>query len=321
MSLSEQTKLEMFWVMLLARRLDERAWALHSEQKIAFHVSCIGHEAAQVGAAFALQRGHDWIAPYYRDLALMLALGYRPLDAFLGWLGKGSDPASGGRQLPNHWSSRALHVLPYSAITAASIPHAVGAALAARLDDEESVVLAACGDGATSQGDWYEAVNWAAVQQLPIIFLVENNGLAISTPLKKQMHVGQVAAKAGGLGLPGHCINGDDPFAIYELVSKAAERARSGSGPTLVEVNVCRPTPHSSDDDDRLYRTREDVIACKQHDPLRQTRMLLEKEGILNAGRLEKFEAEAKSLIEEALQEALQAPYPKPAESGEHVYA
>lgn len=321
MSLHEQTKLEMFWVMLLARRLDERAWTLHSEKKISFHVSCIGHEAAQVGAAFALQRGHDWVAPYYRDLALMLSLGYRPLDAFLGWLGKGSDPASGGRQMPNHWSSRALHILPYSAITAASIPHAVGAALAAKMNDEESVVLAACGEGATSQGDWYEAVNLAAVQQLPIVFLIENNGYAISTPLKRQMRVSQVAAKASGLGLPGQTIDGKDPFAVFEMVNQAVELARSGSGPSLVEVNVCRPTPHSSDDDDRLYRAREDVLDCKQRDPLRHTRLLLENEGLLTADKLQRFENEAHSLIEDALQEALQAPYPKPAEAGEHVYA
>lgn len=321
MSLHEQTKLEMFRVMLLARRLDERAWTLHSEKKISFHVSCIGHEAAQVGAAFALQRGHDWVAPYYRDLALMLSLGYRPLDAFLGWLGKGSDPASGGRQMPNHWSSRALHILPYSAITAASIPHAVGAALAAKMNDEESVVLAACGEGATSQGDWYEAVNLAAVQQLPIVFLIENNGYAISTPLKRQMRVSQVAAKASGLGLPGQTIDGKYPFAVFEMVNQAVELARSGSGPSLVEVNVCRPTPHSSDDDDRLYRAREDVLDCKQRDPLRHTRLLLENEGLLTADKLQRFENEAHSLIEDALQEALQAPYPKPAEAGEHVYA
>ena len=321
MSLNEQTKLEMLWIMLLARRLDERAWALHNEKKIAYHVSCIGHEGAQVGAAFALQRGEDWVAPYYRDLALMLALGYRPLDAFLGWLGKGSDPASGGRQMPNHWSSRALHVLPYSAITAASIPHAVGTALAAHMDKAESVVLAVCGEGATSQGDWYEAVNWAAVQQLPVVFLVENNRLAVSTPQSRQMNVSQAAIKASGLGLPGRTVEGKDPFMVYETVHQAVQRARTGSGPSLIEVNVCRPTPHSSDDDDRLYRTREDVIACKQYDPLRHTRSLLEKQGILNAGLFKRLEDEARSLIEDALQEALQAPYPKPAESGEHVYA
>lgn len=321
MPLNEQTKLEMFWLMLLARRLDERAWALHSEKKIAYHVSCIGHEAAQVGAAFALQRGHDWVSPYYRDLALMLSLGYRPLDAFLGWLGKGSDPASGGRQMPNHWSSRALHVLPYSAITAASTPHAVGAALAARMENEDSVVLSVCGEGATSQGDWYEAVNWAAVQQLPVVFLVENNGFAISTPLKNQMAVHQVSQKADGLGLPGRTIDGDNPFTVYEIISQAVERARRGEGPSLVEVNVCRPTPHSSDDDDRLYRTREDVLACKQRDPLRHTRQQLEQEGILTEARLQRFDAEAQTMIEEALQEALQDPYPRPAESGEHVYA
>ena len=321
MPLHEQTKLEIFWVMLLARRLDERAWALHSEKKIAYHVSCIGHEAAQVGAAFAMQREHDWFSPYYRDLALMLALGYRPLDAFLGWLGKASDPASGGRQMPNNWSSRELHILPASPIIAASLPHAVGAALAAKMNDEKSVVLATCGDGATSQGDWYEALNLATVQQLPIVFLVENNGYAISTPLKRQMKVSQVAEKAIAFGLSDHSLDGRDPFAIYDEIHYAAELARSGGGPSLIEVDLCRPTPHSSDDDDRLYRKRKDVLACKERDPLRHTRILLEKEGLLNDERLQRFEEEAGSLIEEALQEALQAPDPDPAGAGEHLYA
>ena len=321
MPLPDQTKLEIFWVMLLARRLDERAWQLHSEKKIAYHVSCIGHEAAQVGAAFAMQRGHDWFSPYYRDLALMLALGYRPLDAFLNWMGKADDPASGGRQMPCNWSSRELHVLPASSIVAASIPHAVGAALAAKMDNEKSVVLATCGDGATSQGDWYEAVNLATVQQLPIIFLVENNGYAISTPLKRQMKVTRVADKAGAFGLSDHTLDGRDPFAIYDEVHYAAELARSGGGPSLIEVDLCRPTPHSSDDDDRLYRTREDVLACKARDPLRHTRITLQNEGLLSDERLERFETEAADLIEDALQEALTHPDPDPDGATDHLYA
>ena len=321
MSLPNQSKLEIFWVMLLARRLDERAWALHNEKKIAYHVSCIGHEAAQVGAAFAMQREKDWFSPYYRDLAMMLALGFRPLDAFLGWLGKADDPVSGGRQMPGNWSSRDLHVLPSSAITAASLPHAVGAALAAKMNDEQTVVLAACGEGATSQGDWYEALNTATVLQLPIVFLVENNHYAISTPLKRQMKVSHAAEKASAFGLSDHILDGRDPFAIYEEVHYAAELARSGGGPSLIEVDLCRPTPHSSDDDDRLYRTRDEVLACKSRDPLRHTRILLEKEGLLNDDRLQRFEKEASSLIEEALQEALQAPDPQPDTADEHLYA
>ena len=321
MPLHEQTKLEIFWVMLLARRLDERAWALHSEKKIAYHVSCIGHEAAQVGAAFAMQREQDWFSLYYRDLALMLSLGYRPLDAFLGWLGKADDPASGGRQMPGNWSSRELHVLPASSIIAASLPHAAGAALAAKMNDEHSIVLATCGDGATSQGDWYEALNLATVRQLPIVFLIENNGYAISTPLKQQMKTSHAADKASAFGLSDHILDGRDPFAIYDEVHFAAELARSGGGPSLIEVDLCRPTPHSSDDNDRLYRTQKDVLACKERDPLRYTRTLLEKEGLLNEKRLQRFEEEAESLIEDALQKALNTTDPDPAGASEHVYA
>ena len=224
--LSKDTRLEMYWMMLLARRLDERAWVLHRQGKIAFHISGIGQEAAQVGAAYAIRRGEDWVAPYYRDLALLLSLGYTPREFILSLMGKREEPDSGGRQMPSHWSLRRANVISHSAPVATQCAHAVGAALAMRLRGDERVALTSCGEGATAQGEWYEAVNWAAVQRLPVVFLVENNAYAISEPVSAQMAVQRVADKAAGLGLEGLSVDGNDVFAVQAAVSAAVEKAR-----------------------------------------------------------------------------------------------
>ena len=180
MEISTDMQREMYWNMLLSRRLDERAWALHRQGRIAFHISAIGHEAAQVGAAFALRRGYDWIAPYYRDLAMMVALGFTPRHFMLSLMGKRGEPTSGGRQMPSHFSMRNMNVVSHSAPVATQCVHAAGIGLAIKLHKEDKVVLTSLGEGSTAQGEWYEAVNWAAVHQLPVIFMVENNMYAIS---------------------------------------------------------------------------------------------------------------------------------------------
>jgi 2-oxoisovalerate dehydrogenase E1 component alpha subunit len=179
MVLGPDQQLEMFWTILLARKVDERAWVLHRQGKIAFHISGIGQEAAQVGAAFALRLGHDWIAPYYRDLALLMAVGYTPRQFMLSAMGKKEDPSSGGRQMPSHWSLRKMNVISHSAPVATQCVHAAGVALAIKMKKEDRVVFTTLGEGSTSQGEWYEAVNWAAVHQLPVVFMVENNMYAI----------------------------------------------------------------------------------------------------------------------------------------------
>lgn len=321
MHLSEPKQVEMFWMMLLARRLDERAWVLHRQGKIAFHISGIGQEAAQVGAAFALRRGEDWVVPYYRDLALMLCLGYTPREFMLSLMGKREDPSSGGRQMPSHWSLRRVNVVSHSAPVATQTPHAVGVALAIKLRREDKVVLTTIGEGATSQGEWYEAVNWAAVHRLPVVFMVENNGYAISEPVEKQMAVEGAAARACGLGLEGVAVDGTDALAVYAAVARAVEKARSGEGPTLIEARMYRLTPHSSDDDDRTYRTREEVEAAKRRDPLLRMRQHLEAQGWLTPEGLERMEAEAKALVEDAVDYATHAPYPAPEEAAYPVFS
>ena len=321
MELSAEIKREMFWMMLLARRVDERAWVLHRQGKIAFHISGIGHEAAQIGAAFALRRGYDWVTPYYRDLALMTALGYSPTDFMLSLMGKAAEPSSGGRQMPSHWSLRAANAVSHSAPVATQTVHASGIGLAIKLRKEDRVVLTTIGEGSTSQGEWYEGVNWAAVHKLPVIFIVQNNQYAISVPPEMQMAVPSSADKACGLGLPGEMVDGTDVFAVFGAVSKAVERARRGEGPSLIETRMYRITPHSSDDDDRTYRSREEVEENKKRDPLLLARTLLEKEGLLTAAQIDEMEAKAKTMVDEAVKAAEAAPYPAPEDAAYPVYA
>lgn len=188
----------MYRIMLLARRLDERAWVLHWQGNIAFHISGIGQEAAQVGAAFALWHGQDWFVPYYRNLALMLALGMSPTDFMLSLMGKKGEPGSGGRQIPSHWSLKEANVVSQSSPVGTQTTHAAGIGLVIKLNGEDAVVLTSIGEGSTSQGEWYESVNWAATHKLPVIFMVENNVYAISVHQSKQMGVENVAQNGRG---------------------------------------------------------------------------------------------------------------------------
>lgn len=319
--LSTDTKLDMFWTMLLSRRLDERSWVLHRQGRIAFHISGIGQEAAQVGAAFALRRGYDWFLPYYRDIALMIALGYTPRDFALSMMGKAEDITSAGRQMPSHWSLRSANVPSQSATVATQTSHAAGIGLAMKLRGEDKVVLTCIGEGSTSQGEWYEGVNWAAIHRLPVIFLVQNNQYAISERVERQMAVPGPAAKACGLGLDGRVVDGTDVFQVYQVILEVAEKARRGEGPGLVEAKLYRITPHSSDDDDRTYRSREEVEAYKKRDPLLIAQTILQKEGILTPEKLNEMEAKAKQIVDEAVVYAERAPYPEVDETAIRVFA
>jgi 2-oxoisovalerate dehydrogenase E1 component alpha subunit len=311
----------MFWFMLLARRLDERAWVLHRQGKIAFHISGIGHEAAQVGMACALEKGVDWVVPYYRDLALMLALGMTPKEFVLGLMGKKEDPSSGGRQMPNHWSLRRANVVSQSSPVATQTTHAAGIGLGIKMKGEEAVVLTTVGEGSTAQGEWYEGVNWAAIHRLPVIFVVENNSYAISVPESQQMAVENVADKAEGLGLPGVLVDGLDPEAVFSEVQEAAERARAGEGPTLIETKVMRMTPHSSDDDDRSYRPREEIEEMKARDPLKKFRRRLLEVGMLGEETAQELDEKAKAQVDEAVKAGESAPYPDIEAGTTPVYA
>lgn len=252
---------------------------------------------------------------------MMLALGMTPREFVLGLMGKREEPNSGGRQMPSHWSLRRANVVSHSSPVATQTVHAAGIALGIKMRKDDRVVLTTIGEGSTSQGEWYEAVNWSAIHELPVVFMVENNQYAISSPTHRQMAVKSVAEKACGLGLPGIQIDGNDLDAVYGAFREAVERARSGGGPSVIETLVYRITPHSSDDDDRTYRPREEVEQHKRNDPLQRLRSALEQTGTITPKLVDEMEARAKEMIDDAVQYADQAPYPNAEDAVRPVYA
>jgi 2-oxoisovalerate dehydrogenase E1 component alpha subunit len=313
--------LDMYEAMLRARRLDERCWLLHRQGKIAFHISGMGHEAAQVGVVFALRRGEDFLLPYYRDLAMVLACGMTPLDVMLGVFGRQGDPSSGGRQMPEHYALRAKNIFSVSSPVATQVPQAAGVALAEKLKQGDRVAVTCLGEGSTNQGDFHEALTWAGVHKLPLIVIVENNEYAISEPMAKQMAIPHVSDRASAYGVRGVTVDGLDPVATYRAMQDAVALARSGGGATLLEVRVVRLTPHSSDDDDSTYRSKEDKATLKAHDPLPIFRERLMVAGLLTDQLDADLNARVLAEVNHAHQTAERAPYPDVAWAAGPVYA
>jgi 2-oxoisovalerate dehydrogenase E1 component alpha subunit len=319
--LTDEQLIAMLRNMLLQRHIDNRGFQLNRQGKIPFALGSEGHEALQAGAAMAFARGRDVLAPYYRDLGLVLGIGVSPLDMLLAMFARAADP-SGGRQFPNHFTNRERGLLSISSIIAAHCPHAVGVAYAFKLRRESGrAVLVTTGEGATSEGEWHESVNFAAVHQLPIVFLVENNHYAISTPQCAQMAIENVADRAAGYGIPGSICDGLDPIATYAAVHAALDRARTGGGPSLVEAKCFRFLSHSTDDDDRAYRDRADVAAARQLDPLPVFERRLIEAGVLDAAAVELLKAEVLRETNAATDAAEALPYPEPADLYTQVYA
>jgi 2-oxoisovalerate dehydrogenase E1 component alpha subunit len=319
--LSDEQLVAMLRNMLLQRQIDNRGFQLNRQGKIPFALGSEGHEALQAGAAMAFVRGKDVLAPYYRDLGLVLGIGVTPLEMLISMFARSAD-ASGGRQFPNHYTSRERGLLSISSIIAAHCPHAVGVAYAFKLRREAGrAVLATTGEGATSEGEWHESVNFAAVHKLPIVFLVENNNYAISTPQRAQMAIADVADKATGYGIPGSICDGMDPIATYGAVKTALDRARSGGGPTLVEAKCFRFLSHSTDDDDRSYRDRADIEAAREHDPVPVFERVLIEAGIIAAAAATQLKRDVLRETNEATDAAEALPYPAAAELYTDVYA
>lgn len=306
--------------MLLARRIDERMWILNRQGRAAFVISCQGQEAAQVGAAYCLRPGHDYLYPYYRDLAMMLTFGQSARAQFLSLLAREEEPNSGGRQMPGHYSSRELNVVTASAPVAVQYPQAAGTALAFKIRGEDGVVLASGGEASTSGGDWHEALNFAAIHSLPVVFLVENNAYAISVPESLQV-AGSIAGRAEGYGILGCAVDGNDVLDVYEAASEAIARARRGEGPTLIEARTYRMTAHSSDDDDLRYREREEVEHWREKDPIVRFERYLEEAGLLDAEGKDALEAGIKAEIDEAVEYAEAAPQAEPESALRGVYS
>lgn len=330
--LGEPTLLEMYYTMLLSRRLDERAWALHRQGKIAFHMSGMGHEATQVGSVFAINRGIDYVHPYYRDLAMVIALGVTPTDFMFSLFGKAGELSSNARQMPSHFGAKKFNIVSGSSPVATQVPQAAGLAFAIKYRQKTGLVdpsdttqprlaLTSLGEGSTSQGEWHEGLNWAGVHKLPMICLVENNIYAISVPMESQMAVTNVADRADAYGLHGVFVDGNDVFAVYKAMKEAVDRAYNGDGATLFEAKTYRQVPHSSDDDDRSYRSREEVDAWKKKDPIQRFQNVLLEEGILTTDMMKEYEVRARTSVDQAQQAVEAAPYPAPEDALGDVYA
>jgi 2-oxoisovalerate dehydrogenase E1 component alpha subunit len=319
--LGEKDLLEMYRQMVLCRTLDERIWQLNRQGKAAIVASCQGHEAAQIGSVWALRRGQDKLFIYYRDLAVLLTAGMTPKEIMLGFLARAGEPLSGARQFPTHGAYPKYGLYNLSNVVATQIPQAVGAALACVMRGEDTVVITYFGDGAASQGDCHEAMNFAGIHKLPVIFFCENNRYAISVPLRKQMAIESVAARAQGYGMPGVSIDGCDIVAAYEATSEAAKRARAGQGPTLIEAMVERYLPHTSDDDDRRYRKREEIEEARKRDPLRLLKEQLTRLGVLTEELDQRIRDAARREVNEATDFVEAAPYPGTEDFHKHVYA
>jgi 2-oxoisovalerate dehydrogenase E1 component alpha subunit len=304
LGLGDEEVVAMFRVMLTARICDEVQLALNRQGRAAFVVPSAGHEGCQVGTAWPLRKRHDVWLPYYRDLAVTLIAGFSVTDVFLGVFGKSRDPSSSGRQMPAHWSSHDLGIVSLSSPIGTQIPHAAGIAYAIRYLREDKVVACWFGEGTTSEGDWHEGMNFSGIHKLPVVWVCENNLYAISVPISKQMGVQSVAIRADSYGFPGVTVDGNDPLACYAAMKEAVDRARSGGGPTLIEALTYRFQPHTSDDDDTTYRSREEVEHAKEHDPLKvfgdylRGRSLLAEEG--EAGMREEIRAEVQLAVDEA---------------------
>lgn len=321
LGLSDDTVLEMYETMLLARKLDERMWLLNRAGKIPFVISCQGQEAAQVGAAFALDRTKDYVLPYYRDMGVVLTFGMTARELMLAAFAKAEDPNSGGRQMPGHFGQKKNRIVTGSSPVTTQVPHAVGFALAAKMEKKDFVAFVTFGEGSSNQGDFHEGANFAGVHKLPVIFMCENNKYAISVPISKQLACEKVSDRAVGYGMPGYTVDGTDPLEVYRVVKEAADRARRGEGPTLIEAVTYRLTSHSSDDDHRVYRTEEELAEARAKDPIITFANYLKETGVLTDERDEEIQARVMKEVNEATDYAEKAPYAEPERALRYVYA
>jgi len=321
LGLSDQDVLDMYYYIALARALDDRMWVLQRAGKAMFVISGPGHEGCQVGAMWAMDKQHDWFVPFYRSVAACLVKGMTPRDMLLGLFARATDPSSGGRQMPGHYSHPRLKILSTSSPVGTQYPHAVGIAYAAKLRKTGEITMVSIGDGGTSQGDWHESLNWAGIYKLPVIFVVENNFYAISVPLRKQVAGENIAARAAGYGMPGVVADGSDVLECYRVAREAYERAKRGEGPTLIEYRVQRLGSHSSDDQQERYRPREEIEAARQRDPLLTFRAYLESVGLLTEERYQALMARIRREIDDATDAAEAEPLPDPATALRHLFA
>jgi 2-oxoisovalerate dehydrogenase E1 component alpha subunit len=310
--LSREELLTLLRGMLTQRAVDTRGFQLNRQGKVGIAMGSEGHEAIQAGTGLAFRRGRDLLYPYYRNTGLLLAVGLPLADIFRSQLARASD-RSGGRSIINHISAKELGIATISSIIAAQCTHAVGAAWRLKAAGEtDRVVFCQFGEGATSEGEWHEALNFAAVHALPIIFLCENNQWAISTPLSKQMRNPHVHERAGGYGMRGVDCDGFDPVAVTHAVREARAHAADGAGPALVEMTCYRFLSHTTDDDDRTYRRRDEIAHHRADDPVPKFTNSLIASGVLTAEELRAMEREVRELVNRTTDEVEAEPLPAP---------
>lgn len=319
--LTDDDLIEMYRYVVLARALDERMWILNRAGRIPFVISGQGHEGAQVGIAWAYQRHHDWIAPFYRSIATCLTFGMSPRDIMTAQYATADDPSSGGRQMPGHYGSHEHNLVSVSSPVATQLLHAVGIALAAKVRGTGQVAMTSMGEGSSNQGEVHEGLNFAAIHRLPFVFVVENNGYAISVPAASQVATVNVADRAAGYGMPGVVVDGTDVLACYVASRDAVARARAGDGPTLIEAKVTRLTAHSSDDQQTKYRSEEELTAERARDPLPVFRRQLMDAGILTDEIEGRVAGAIKAAVDDATDYAEAQPDPDPATATRYVYA
>ena len=334
-NLSRDTLLGAYRTMLLSRRLDDKEIQLKRQNRIYFQINGVGHEAINVAAALCLKPGYDWFFPYYRDRALCLQLGMTPLEMLLAAVGAKDDLMSGGRQMPSHWTSKALNIVSQSSPTGTQILHAVGAAEAsqyysrvreaaelARSFHSDEVAYVSFGEGASSEGEFWESINWASNQKLPVLYVVEDNGYAISVPVDLQTAGGSISALVKHFPnlLTVEC-DGTDFVASHETTEVAVDHVRSRRGPALIHAHVIRPYSHSLSDDERLYKSPEIRHEEAKRDPLARMAKLLTDENQANDQELKEIEASVEREIREAVDRALAAEPPKPESVALYLYS
>ena len=306
--LDEKTLKTWFNYMLLGRQVDYRFQVLNRQGRAPFIISCAGHEAAQIGVSWGLKPKYDWVSPYYRDVVLCLRMGVTPLDLMLSVLAKPADPASGGKQTPGHFSDTRLNITSGGSPVATQLVRGAGVAYALKMDGTDKVLMTCYGEGSGSEGDAHEAFNFAAIHKVPEIFICENNGFAISTPFKKEYAIEYAAQRSAGYGFPGVTLDGRDPVTAYVVAKEAIARARAGHGPTLIECLVDRLGAHSSEDDQRRYRTQEEIERLALSDCLEQFKKRLLDEGVLSAKEIAEYEERVKDEVAKATTEGMASP-------------
>jgi len=298
----------LYRLMLFNRRLDERMIKLQRQGRIGFFVGSIGEEAAIIGSAMALQ-SQDWVVPCYREAGAAFVKGY-PLYEYLCQVYGNVEDKMKGRQMPCHWGSPELRLATVSSPVGSQIPHAVGLAMAARIQGKPEVAVTYFGDGATSTGDFHVSCNFAAVFKAPVIFLCRNNQYAISVPVSKQTVSDGIAIKAQAYGMRGVCVDGNDALAVYAATLEAADLARRGEGPTLIEAKTYRQGAHTTSDDPRAYRNDEEVEQWLRKDPIARLKIYLTESGRWDEAQDEQLESEIRDEIQTTLEKAEALPGP-----------